>query len=73
MFSCVFIGYTIYVAYESFKEASKEETDIKEVLLETLYNITTYHYILIAIWLIILAGVTTVLFITSVVSYIAAN
>ena len=26
IFACAFIGYTIYVAYKSFKEASEEET-----------------------------------------------
>ncbi len=73
MFICVFVGYTIYIAYKSFKEASEEETDIKEVLLETLRSITIYHDILIAIWFAILIVGTIALFIASVMSYIAAN
>jgi hypothetical protein len=73
MFICVFVGYAIYIAYKSFKEASEEEKDIKEVLLETLYDITTYHYILIGIWVAILIVGTFILFITSVMSYIEAN
>lgn len=73
IFICAIVGYTIYIAYESFKEASEKETnDIKEVLLETWDSIVMYHEPLVMSWLIILIVGTIVLFIVSIVSYIAA-